>query len=114
MYLYLFTSTGWKFICTVCSIGTILISTNCMQRGLGLIKVYITCTDQGIFIRGGGGVLTAFSVCLFCVVLKLLTEGFQWFYFRGGLSFSRGSTFFRGGGGGGGGVRMLISIETHI
>ena len=86
--------------------------------GLGPVKVYIACADQGIFIRGGGSrpdgkktALTAFSVCLLCVVLKLLTEGFQWFYFRGGLSFSRGSTFCRGGGGG---VRMLISIETHI
>ena len=44
--------------------------------------------------------MTAFFVCLFCVVLNLLTEGFQWFYFRGGLSFSRGSIFFQGGGGG--------------
>ena len=46
---------------------------------------------------GGGGsrpdgkktALTAFFffVCLFCVVLNLLTEGFQWFYFREGLSY---------------------------
>ena len=48
------------------------------------------------FLSGGGGsrpdgkktALTAFFfVCLFCVVLNLLTEGFQWFYFRDGLSY---------------------------
>ena len=27
MYLYLFTSTGWKFICTVCSTATTTSST---------------------------------------------------------------------------------------
>ena len=62
--------------------------------------------------RGGGGsrpdgkktALTAFSVCLFCVALKLLTEVFQ----RGSFIF-QGSIFFQGGG-----VLMLISIETHI
>ena len=98
--------------------STILISTNWMWRyinvsGLGPVKVYITCADQGIFIRGGGSrpdskktALTAFFfVCLFGIVLNLLTEGFQWFYFREGLSLSGGSSFFqeRGGGGGGGG-----------
>ena len=45
---------------------------------------------------GGGGVQTGrqensldsvFLACLFCVVLNLLTEGFQWFYFREGLSY---------------------------
>ena len=80
--------------------------------GLGPVKVYITCADQGIFIREGSipdgknTDLTAFWG-LFCVVFNLLTEGFQWFYFRKSLSFSRGSNFFqeRGGGGGGGGSK---------
>ena len=64
------------------------------------------------FLSGGGGggggeggsrpkgkktALTAFSVCLFCVALKLLTEVFQ----RGSFIF-QGSIFFPGGGGGGG------------
>ena len=88
MYLYLFTSTGWKFICTVCSIGTILISTNCMQRGLGLIKVYITCTDQGIFIRGGGGGLDSFF-CLFVLCSpQTLNRGVPM------VLFQRGSIIF--------------------
>ena len=48
------------------------------------------------FYQGGGGVQTrrqensldsVFFVCLFCVVLNLLTEEFQWFYFRDGLSY---------------------------
>ena len=59
---------------------------------------------------GGGGsrpngkktALTAFFlfVCLFCVVLNLLSEGFQWFYFRGSI-IVRGSNFFQEWGGGG-------------
>ena len=79
--------------------STILISANWMWiyinvSGLGPVKVNITCADQGIFIRGGGsrpdGKKTAstarkqpwqrfFFVCLFCVVLNLLTEGFNGF-----------------------------------
>ena len=48
------------------------------------------------FYQGGGDsrpdgkktALTAFFfVCLFCVVLNLLTAGFQLFYFREGLSY---------------------------
>ena len=51
------------------------------------------------FLSGGGGgvsrpdgkktTLTAFFFCLcvFFVVLNLLTEGFQWFHFREGLSY---------------------------
>ena len=44
------------------------------------------------------GKKTALTVFFF-VVLNLLTEGFQWFYFREGLSFSRGSNFFQEWGG---------------
>ena len=56
---------------------------------------------------GGGGVQTRRqensldSFCLFCVVLNLLTEGFQWFYFRGVFHFPGVLSFSRGGGGGG-------------
>ena len=63
--------------------------------GLGPVKVYITCADQGIFIGGGGGGggggpdLTARKLAL-----KLLTEVFQ----RGSFIF-QGSIFFQGGGG---------------
>ena len=77
------------------------------------------CGSRNFNQRGGGGGGgggqgggTALTVCFFlCVVLKLLTEGFQWFYFREGLSFSMGSNFFQEWGGG---VQMLISIETLI
>ena len=91
--------------------STILISTNWIWihinvSGFGPVKVSITCADQGILIRGGG-IQTrrqenSFDSVFFCVVLNLLTEGFQWFYFRECLSFSRGSNFFQEWGGGGG------------
>ena len=49
---------------------------------------------SGNFYRGWSrpdGKKTALTAivcaCLFCVVLNLLTEGFQWFYFREGLSY---------------------------
>ena len=49
------------------------------------------------------------------VVLNLLTEGFQWFYFREGLSFSRGSNFFQEcGGGGGGGPNVNFYRNPYI
>ena len=67
------------------------------------------CGSRNFYRGGGGGVqarwqensLGSVFFCLFCLVLNLFTEGFQWFYFRGGPSFSRV-------------VQMLISIETHI
>ena len=74
------------------------------------------CGSRNFNQRGRpDGKQTALTVFFFfvCVVLNLLTEGFQWFYFRDGLSFSRGSNFFQECGGGGG-VQMLISIETNI
>ena len=70
--------------------------------GLGPVKVNITCADQGIFIRGGGPDPTAFIFRLFCVILNLFTEGFQWFYFREVLSFSRKSNSLQEQGDGGG------------
>ena len=54
------------------------------------------CGSRNFYQGGGGGgsrpdgkktALTAFLFCLFCVVLNLLTEGFQWFNFREGLSY---------------------------
>ena len=77
---------------------------NIYVSGLGPVKVNITCADQGIFIRGGGvqtrrqenGLDSVFFFFFFFIVLNLLTEGFQWFYFREGLSFP--GTW--GGGGG--------------
>ena len=90
--------------------------------GLGPVKVNITCGDQGIFIRGGG-VQTRrqensldsglFFVCLFflfCVVLNLLTEGFQWFISERVYMIFQGVQLFPGTWG----VQVLISIETLI
>ena len=63
------------------------------------------CGSRNFNQRGGSrpdGKKTALTVFFLCVILNLLTEGFQWFYFREGLSFSRGSNFFQELGGGGG------------
>ena len=61
----------------------------CFGTGASQSK-HNTCGSRN-FYQGGGvpdPALTAFFfVCLFCVVLNLLTEGFQWFYFREGLSY---------------------------
>ena len=73
----------------------------CFRTGASQ-SIHNMCGSRN-FYRGEGGwsrpdgkktALTAFSVCLFCVALKLLTEVFQ----RGSFIF-QGSIFFQGGGG---------------
>ena len=81
----------------------------CFRTGASQSK-HNMCGSRN-FYQGGGSrpegkktALTAFFIFFVCVVLNLLTEGFQWFYFREGLSFSRGVQLFPGtwvGGGGG-------------
>ena len=84
----------------------------CFRAGASQ-SIHNMCGSRNFYQGGGGGIqtrrqktaLTAFFLLFFflCVVLNLLTEWFQWFNFREGLSLSRGSNFSRNGGGGGGG-----------